>query len=75
MDSSSKVMFSSALINTSNPAPISKAAFLCIADRSVEEEVQKVRLKNIHLANALKKLEGTIRWAWSSIVAVISELP
>jgi hypothetical protein len=27
----------------------------------VEEEVQRVRLKNIHLANALKKLEATIR--------------
>jgi hypothetical protein len=26
----------------------------------LEEEVQRVRLKNIHLANALKKLESTI---------------
>ena len=25
------------------------------------QEVQRVRLKNIHLANALKKLEATIR--------------
>ncbi|KAF8067334.1 Ccdc96 [Scenedesmus sp. PABB004] len=31
------------------------------ADRAVEDEVQRVRLQNIHLANALKKLEGTIR--------------
>jgi hypothetical protein len=31
------------------------------ADHAVEEEVQRVRLKNIHLANALKKLEATIR--------------
>eukprot|EP00878_Enallax_costatus_P032172 GHUV01035284.1.p1 GENE.GHUV01035284.1~~GHUV01035284.1.p1 ORF type:complete len:447 (+),score=170.33 GHUV01035284.1:36-1376(+) len=30
-------------------------------ERSVEEEVQRVRLKNIHLANALKKLEATLR--------------
>jgi hypothetical protein len=27
----------------------------------LEEEVQRVRLKNIHLANALKKLESTLR--------------
>lgn len=27
----------------------------------VEEDVQRVRLKNIHLANTLKKLEATIR--------------
>jgi hypothetical protein len=37
------------------------AAVVAAADRAVEEEVQKVRLKNIHLANALKKLEATIR--------------
>lgn len=32
-----------------------------LAERALEEEVQRVRLKNIHLANALKKLESTIR--------------
>lgn len=31
------------------------------SERVLEEEVQRVRLKNIHLANALKKLESTIR--------------
>eukprot|EP00775_Hariotina_reticulata_P011309 gene11309-11459_t len=30
-------------------------------DHAVEDELQRVRLKNIHLANALKKLEATIR--------------
>jgi hypothetical protein len=30
------------------------------AERGLEEEVQRVRLKNIHLANTLKKLESTI---------------
>lgn len=30
-------------------------------ERALEEEVQRVRLKNIHLGNALKKLESTIR--------------
>lgn len=34
--------------------------FVC-AERALEEEVQRVRLKNIHLGNALKKLESTIR--------------
>jgi hypothetical protein len=42
------------------------AAAAAAADRAVEEEVQKVRLKNIHLANALKKLEATIRWEAAS---------
>ncbi len=42
---------------------------VCHADHAVEEEVQRVRLKNIHLANALKKLEATIRCveAWQPI--------
>jgi histone deacetylase 6 len=31
------------------------------ADAAVEEEVQRVRLKNIHLANTLSKLEANIR--------------
>ncbi len=31
------------------------------AERTVDEEVQRARLKNIHLANALKKLEASIR--------------
>lgn len=31
-----------------------------VAERVLEEEVQRVRLKHIHLANALKKLESTI---------------
>jgi hypothetical protein len=34
--------------------------FVC-AELALEEEVQRVRLKNIHLGNALKKLESTIR--------------
>jgi hypothetical protein len=33
----------------------------CCADAAVEEEVQRVRLKNIHLANTLSKLEANIR--------------
>lgn len=39
------------------------------AEHLIEEEVQKVRLKNIHLANALKKLEATIRYL-HSLVAI-----
>ena len=31
------------------------------ADQEKEEEVQRVRLKNIHLANQLKRIEQTLR--------------
>ena len=34
---------------------------LLAIEAAVEEELQRVRLKNIHLANTLQKLEATIR--------------
>ncbi|KAF6260717.1 hypothetical protein COO60DRAFT_1683532 [Scenedesmus sp. NREL 46B-D3] len=46
---------------TGRPVGEKALAALEERDRVVEEEVQRVRLKNIHLANALKKLEATIR--------------
>jgi histone deacetylase 6 len=36
-------------------------ATVTAAEAAVEEELQRVRLKNIHLANTLQKLEVTIR--------------
>lgn len=49
-------------IRCHRPSGNVSAAYAC-ADRTVEEEVQRVRLKNIHLCNVLKKLEATIRCA------------
>lgn len=43
---------------TTHPRCLSRLA--AVAERVLEEEVQRVRLKHIHLANALKKLESTI---------------
>eukprot|EP00879_Flechtneria_rotunda_P019667 GHRR01020665.1.p1 GENE.GHRR01020665.1~~GHRR01020665.1.p1 ORF type:complete len:373 (+),score=152.65 GHRR01020665.1:60-1178(+) len=46
---------------TGRPVGEKALAALEAKDHAAEEEVQRVRLKNIHLANALKKLEATIR--------------
>eukprot|EP00877_Chromochloris_zofingiensis_P012618 jgi/Chrzof1/760/Cz01g27190.t1 len=46
---------------TGKPIPSKQLRQLEMQEQVVEEDVQRVRLKNIHLANTLKKLEATIR--------------